>query len=170
MPLPQGPIEDYRPAAGIVLFNAKGQVWLGKRAQKKGAKQMAYAWQFPQGGIDAGESNEFGALRELREETGISVDKLRPLARIDRELFYDFPPEYKGRGRMERWRGQRQSWFAYHFVGGPNDVDLNYQNPAEFSDWRWGDLNEAPRLVVPFKRKVYERLVIEFEGFSRPPK
>lgn len=59
MPLPKGPASEYRPAAGIVLFNKKGQVWLGKRA----GKQVDYVWQFPQGGIDEGESAEFGAIR-----------------------------------------------------------------------------------------------------------
>ena len=164
MPLPQGPVSEYRPAAGIVLFNKKGQVWLGKRA----GKQVDYVWQFPQGGMDAGESPEFGALRELREETGICVDKLRPLGRIEDQLFYDFPPEYAGRGRMQKWRGQRQYWFAYRFVGQKSDVDLKFHTPPEFTEWKWADIHEAPKLVVPFKRKVYDQLVVEFEGFSEP--
>lgn len=166
MPLPQGPISEYRPAAGIVLFNKKGQVWLGKRS----GKQTDYAWQFPQGGLDKGESPEFGALRELREETGISIENLRPLAQIDDELFYDFPPEYAGRGRMQKWRGQRQLWFAYRFSGKKSDVNLKFQKPAEFTKWRWGNLSEAPELIVPFKRKVYERVISEFEGFAGAPK
>lgn len=166
MTLAQGPVSQYRPAAGIVLFNKKGQVWLGKRS----GKQTDYVWQFPQGGLDKGESPEFGALRELREETGISVDKLRPLARIEEELFYDFPPEYAGRGRMQKWRGQRQLWFAYRFIGKKSDVNLKFQKPAEFTKWRWGELHNAPELVVPFKRNVYERLVIEFEGFAATKK
>lgn len=166
MPLPQGPENEYRPAAGIVLFNKKGQVWLGKRS----GKQTDYVWQFPQGGLDKGESAEFGALRELREETGISIDTLRPLARIEEQLFYDFPPEYAGRGRMKKWRGQRQFWFAYRFVGKKSDVNLKFHKPPEFTKWRWGDLHDAPDLVVPFKRKVYERVVTEFEGFADPKK
>jgi len=166
VPLPQGPTQDYRPAAGIVLFNKKGKVWLGKRSGKK----TDYVWQFPQGGLDKGETPEFGALRELREETGISIETLRPLARIEGELFYDFPPEYAGRGRMKKWRGQRQHWFAYRFLGKKPDVNLKFQNPPEFTSWRWGELHEAPGLVVPFKRKVYERVVAEFEGFAARPK
>ena len=162
MPLPQGPISEYRPAAAIVVFNKKGKVWLGRRS----GKQTDYVWQFPQGGLDKGESAEFGALRELREETGISVENLRPLARIEDELFYDFPPEYAKRGRMQKWRGQRQSWFAYQFTGKKSDVNLKFQKPAEFKKWRWGELRETPDIVIPFKRKVYERVVFEFEGFA----
>lgn len=166
MPLPKGPVSDYRPASAIVLFNKKGKVWLGRRS----GKQTDYVWQFPQGGLDKGESPEFGALRELREETGISVEHLRPLAIIEDPLFYDFPLEYAQRGRMQKWRGQRQHWFAYRFVGKKSDVDLKFQKPAEFKKWRWGDLSEAPEIVIPFKRKVYERVAFEFEGFARPLK
>ena len=157
---------QYRPAAGIVVFNKKGQVWLGKRASKK----TQHIWQFPQGGIDAGESAEFGAIRELREETGISIEHLSPLAHIKDELFYDFPPHYAGKGRMKKWTGQRQSWFAYRFSGADTDVNLDFQTPAEFSDWRWAELSEAPALIIPFKRKVYEQLVTEFEVFAHPVK
>ena len=166
MPTPQGPVSDYRPAVAIVLFNKKGRVWLGHRS----GKQTDYVWQFPQGGLDKGESPEFGALRELREETGVSVENLRPLGCINEELFYDFPPEYGKRGSMQKWRGQRQLWFAYRFLGKKADVNLKFHKPAEFTKWRWGSLAEAPELVVPFKRKVYERVVSEFEGFAESQK
>ncbi len=157
---------EYRPAAGVVLFNAKGQVWLGRRA----GTQTQHVWQFPQGGIDPGETSEHAAIRELHEETGIAVQNIAPLAAIEPELFYDFPTDYIGStgvgGRMKKWRGQRQSWFAFRFIGTDADVDLNHQSPAEFSDWRWGELAEAPALVIPFKRKVYERLLVEFGRFA----
>lgn len=156
----------YRPAAGVVLFNPEGKVWLGHRA----GPRSDYVWQFPQGGIDPGESQEFAALRELREETGISVAHLRPLARVDTELFYDFPESYRTHARTRDWRGQRQSWFAYRFLGAASDIDLAYQTPAEFSKWRWAPLSEAAAGVVPFKRKVYERLYVEFEAFAKPGK
>jgi len=156
----------YRRAAGVVLFNLEGQVWLGRRA----GTRTQNAWQFPQGGIDPGESEEFAALRELREETGISPDKLRALGQIEQPLFYDFPESYRNTPRTQKWRGQRQSWFAYRFIGEASDINLAYQSPPEFSDWRWGDLSHAPELIVPFKRKVYERLASEFEGFAKPAK
>jgi len=43
-----------------------------------------------------------------------------------------------------------------------------YSWQQEFSKWKWADLSDAPKLIVPFKRKVYERLVIEFEDYSKP--
>lgn len=163
MSTPTGEPHQYRPAAGIVLFNAQGQVWLGKRA----GNQTQHIWQFPQGGIDPGESPEFAAIRELREETGISIEHLSPLGQVERELFYDFPKDYAGKGRVKNWRGQRQSWFAFRFNGDANHINLNFHSPAEFTDWRWAELSEAPMLIIPFKRKVYDQLVIEFEAFAR---
>jgi putative (di)nucleoside polyphosphate hydrolase len=166
MTLPTAQESAYRRSAGVVLFSRQGQVWLGRRA----GQQADHLWQFPQGGIDPGESDEFAALRELREETGIAPDKLRVLGYIKQPLFYDFPESYRNNPRTKNWRGQRQSWFAYRFIGDASDVNLAHQSPPEFSDWRWGDLSSAPGLIVPFKRKVYERLVSEFEGFAKPAK
>ncbi|MGB0906608.1 MAG: RNA pyrophosphohydrolase [Maricaulaceae bacterium] len=166
MPLPTAPKAQYRPAAGVVIFNAKGEVFLGKRAGESGA----YVWQFPQGGIDPGETADYAAIRELEEETGIHVNMVTPLGHIDRELFYDFPESYRTTKRTKNWHGQRQSWFAFRFNGQDKDINLDRHMPAEFSEWRWGTLAEATSLIVPFKRKVYAELAREFEGFSHPVK
>lgn len=166
MTLPTADESAYRRAAGIVLFSLTGHVWLGRRA----SAQTQHVWQFPQGGIDPGESEEFAALRELREETGIAPDKLRVLGRIPEPLFYDFPESYRTTARTQKWRGQRQSWFAYRFVGEASDINLGHHTPPEFSEWRWGTLSQTPEMIVPFKRKVYERLVTEFEGFAKATK
>src|SRR5579863_5486443 len=60
-------LRRYRPNVGVVLARSDGKVWLGRRADAPGV----HNWQFPQGGIDSGESLEAAALRELAEETGI---------------------------------------------------------------------------------------------------
>ena len=66
----------YRPAAGVMLLNREGKVWVGQRLDS-----TLEAWQMPQGGLDPGEEAEDGALRELEEETGIPRDKVEILAR-----------------------------------------------------------------------------------------
>ena len=60
-------LSRHRPNVGIVLFHPDGRVWLGRRAGAEGP----YNWQFPQGGVDADESFDDAALRELHEETGV---------------------------------------------------------------------------------------------------
>lgn len=159
-------LRPYRPCVGMVIFNPEGLVWLGHRSQI-GAK-TSYVWQFPQGGIDPGETSEYAAIRETEEETGISVQHLRPLAQTRTPLFYDYPPDVSKNPRTIKWRGQKQDWFAVRFTGSTNDIDLNAHEPPEFCKWKWGHLAETPDLIVPFKRKVYEQLVIEFAAFAKP--
>lgn len=74
----------------------------------------AFAWQMPQGGLDAGEDPEAAARRELYEETGIRSVEL--LSELDGWLTYDFPPEILGK-RFKNNIGQAQRWFAYGFIG-----------------------------------------------------
>ena len=153
--------DDYRPNVGICLFNKAGRVWLGKRMGHSGP----HSWQFPQGGLDAGESPEFGALRELFEETGVGVQHLKPLGRIEEWLYYDFAPGTAPRKGLKN-KGQRQRWFAYRFTGPDSAVDLKSHGPQEFSKWKWAKLHKTPDSVVPFKRDVYERVASEFAPFA----
>ena len=61
----------YRPCVGIVLFNKNNEVFVGRRNDVK-----RRSWQFPQGGINAGEDPAAAALRELEEETNIKTVKI----------------------------------------------------------------------------------------------
>ena len=74
-------LDAYRPNVGVVLFNRDGLVWYGQRHATPGP----HNWQFPQGGVDAGEDLEAAARRELHEETGVTSIEL--LARTIRRRF-----------------------------------------------------------------------------------
>jgi len=153
---------EHRPNVGVVLFNAHGKVWLGKRY---GADEP-WCWQFPQGGMDAGETPEEAGLRELHEETGVTSDLIEPLGSIEDWLAYDFPPEVLAQRSRNRWRGQKQRWFAYRYLGTDADFDLESVPPQEFSEFRWVALETTPQLIIPWKREVYERVAEAFAPFS----
>jgi putative (di)nucleoside polyphosphate hydrolase len=151
--------KHYRPNVGVTLFNRDGTVWFGRRAgyiADLGDGPDDYRWQMPQGGVDKGEDIATAAYRELKEETGISSARL--LTITPGWLAYDFPPGYK----KKNWRGQRQKWAAMLFEGDDTEIDLQADDPQEFDDWRWGELEEAPSLIVPFKRHIYEELMAAF--------
>jgi len=66
--------EGFRPNVGIILLNQKNQVFWGKRIR-------THSWQFPQGGINYGETPEQAMFRELHEEVGLLPDHVRIIAR-----------------------------------------------------------------------------------------
>ena len=76
--------DGYRPNVGIVICNAKNQVFWGKRVKE-------HAWQFPQGGIKSGETPEQAMYRELKEETGLEPHHVKILGRTRNWLHYDVP-------------------------------------------------------------------------------
>ncbi len=148
----------YRPCVGVMLVNAAGLVFVGKRIDNKEGD----AWQMPQGGIDDGEELHPAALRELAEETGVSADLVTIIAESREEHFYDLPEELLGRLWGGKYRGQRQKWLLLRFGGEDGDINLNAHDPAEFLDWRWVEPEQLPDLIVPFKKRVYRQVVEEF--------
>ncbi len=146
----------YRPAAGVMLLNREGKVFVAQRLDSS-----LEAWQMPQGGLDEGEDPETGALRELEEETGIGREHVEIVAQAPRELYYDLPDDLVGKLWKGKWRGQRQTWFLCRFTGTDEDVDIETSHP-EFRAWKWAEPAELPSMIVPFKRKLYEDVLDAF--------
>ena len=157
----------YRPCVGVMLLNSAGRAFVGRRADRGGQPEGAGMWwQMPQGGLDEGEEPEAAARRELAEETG--VRSARFVARASDWLTYDLPSELIGIAWEGRYRGQKQMWFAARFEGPESEIDIGPRegHDPEFDAWRWVTLKELPGLVVPFKRKVYLRVVEEFGALA----
>jgi putative (di)nucleoside polyphosphate hydrolase len=129
--------QGYRPGVGVMLLDAQKRVFVGRRIDMEGDN-----WQMPQGGIDKGDRAEF-------------------LAEAARWLRYDVPKEVAGRLWRGRYRGQMQKWFAMRFTGRDGDIDLATHHP-EFNAWKWVAPAELPRLIVPFKRRLYLDILAEF--------
>lgn len=160
----------YRPCVGIMVINAAGLVWVGRRGGTPNEGAGGW-WQMPQGGIDDGEDPAFAARRELREETGIvSVDIL---GESPDWYTYDLPPDLLGKAWGGRYRGQKQKWFAVRFTGVDSEIDILPQpgHEAEFEAWRWVPPGSLTDMIVPFKRSVYAQVVQDFARLARaqPP-
>ena len=150
----------YRPCVGVMLLNANGDVFVGRRID-----QMVEGWQFPQGGIDEGETPVEAAFRELEEEIGTRNAAF--LREYDDWLSYDLPGRLLGVALRGRYRGQRQKWLAMRFLGSDSEINVHTAEP-EFSEWRWLAIETLPRLVVPFKRDTYTKVIAAFRDLARP--
>ena len=153
----------YRPCVGLMVLNARGHVFIGRRTGGSEHVDLTHVWQMPQGGIDPGEDPWPAALRELHEETNIrSVEKLDE---IRAWLPYDLPPDVAREAWKGRYRGQTQKWYALRFTGDESEIDIAAPaggHKPEFVEWRWEPMRNLPDLVIPFKRKVYEDVVAAF--------
>ncbi len=143
-----------------MLFNRNGDVFAGKRID-----QTIEGWQMPQGGIDKDESPRDAAVRELEEEIGTrNVEILREHPEW---LKYDLPRRLVGLSLRGRYRGQTQKWFAMRFLGRDNEINLATAAP-EFSHWKWLLIEELPRVIVPFKRDTYAKVIAAFRDLAKP--
>jgi putative (di)nucleoside polyphosphate hydrolase len=143
----------YRPCVGVMLRNAKGDIFVGQRRDSSND-----AWQMPQGGIDAGEDARDAALRELWEETGVTADKVSIVAETEDWVAYDLPHDLVPKLWKGRYRGQEQKWFLMTFEGNDSDIDIATEHP-EFSAWKWLPPSELVNAIVPFKREVYAQVL-----------
>ena len=152
---------EYRKNVGMVLINAEGHIFAGKRLDNN-----TDAWQMPQGGIDEGETPEVAAFRELSEETGIHHSKARLLGKTKDWLSYDIPVDLIPKLWSGRYRGQKQKWFAFEFLGKDSDINIVTEEP-EFSEWAWKSRDNLLSSIVPFKLDVYQRVFLELGHFVK---
>ena len=148
----------YRPCAGMMVLNKKGQVFVGRRID-----MITEHWQMPQGGIDAGEDPLQAAVRELEEEIGTS--KVDLIHSLDEWLKYDLPEDLIGKIWKGKYRGQKQKWFLFRFLGDDRDINIDTDHP-EFLEWKWAEFSELPSLIVPFKRDLYETILQKFAPYT----
>lgn len=150
--------DGFRPNVGIVLLNQKNQVFWGKRIR-------THSWQFPQGGIDRGETPEQAMFRELHEEVGLLPEHVRIVARTRDWLRYEVPDRFIRRDARGHYKGQKQIWYLLQLVGHDWDLNLRATDHPEFDAWRWHDYWVPLDVVVEFKRGVYEMALTELARF-----
>jgi putative (di)nucleoside polyphosphate hydrolase len=147
--------EGFRQGVGIVLVNAKRQVFLAKRIGKE-------AWQFPQGGLKEAESPEEAMYRELKEEIGLQAEDVKVLATTKRWLRYRLPMRLVRHYSKPLCIGQKQKWFLLQLVSNDKNINLAATESPEFDSWAWVSYWYPLTQVVAFKRRVYNLAMKEF--------
>ena len=151
--------KDYRPNVGMMIINQKKEIFVGKRID-----HPSNFWQMPQGGIDAQEIPSIAALREMDEEVGIKKNKVDLLTESKDWYYYSIPSDLAKTLWKGKYKGQRQKWFLYKFKGTDKDINIHTEHP-EFSNYKWVTKDFLVPNIVPFKKKIYKKLLLEFKDY-----
>lgn len=144
--------EGFRPNVGMIVCNQAGEVLWARRCGRD-------AWQFPQGGIQAGESPLEAVYRELHEELGLRQEEVSLLGQTEGWLRYYLPKTYRrqDKDKSKVCIGQKQKWFLFELKANEANIRLDAVGIPEFDDWRWVEYWYPIQHVVAFKRDVYQR-------------
>lgn len=152
-------VEKYRPNVAALMINGEGRILICERLETPGA------WQFPQGGVDDGESFQDALLREVSEEIGLSPEDY--VIEDSRGGYrYYYPPEVvAGKpAHKAHFVGQEQTYFLCRVGVDAPPVDL-MQEPREFSEARWIVPSDFQLSWLPdFKKATYQDVLRDFFG------
>lgn len=147
--------DGFRPNVGIMLTNERGQLLWARRIGGRDA------WQFPQGGISAGESPTEALYRELYEEVGLAPAAVEVLGATKGWLRYRLPARFVREGQKPLCIGQKQKWYLLRLLEDDTAVQLDLNDKPEFDQWQWVSYWYPLNQVISFKREVYRRAMKE---------
>jgi putative (di)nucleoside polyphosphate hydrolase len=145
----------YRANVGIIISNEEGNLLWTRRIGGDNT------WQFPQGGMDEGETPEQTMYRELYEEVGLSPDHVKIVAVTSKWLHYKLPKQYIREYQSPVCIGQKQKWFLLRLLVDDMAIDLEKTTAMEFDAWRWVSYWYPLDQVIAFKRGVYRKALKE---------
>jgi len=148
--------KKYRPNVAAVVLSSKYpfecKIFIANRNDYKND-----IWQFPQGGIDEGESPQEALFRELKEEIG--TDEVEVIAEHPKWLSYDFPP--KAKGKMYPYDGQTQKYFLVKLKKEAK-INLATKEP-EFREYKFVDAKDVLDYVGNMKKNIYKEVLTYFK-------
>ena len=152
--------------AAVIIHPTENKVLMFRRLAEKdknsgffvGGGQLKWNWQFPQGGVNDGESEEQALFRELKEEIGTRDVTIIRIG--EKRIRYHYPLKVKRiLDQQPYWRpfrGQQQRWYLLHLNCNTDKISFKH-DPAEFDDLQWIEPRKGLSSVVPFKRKAYRK-------------
>lgn len=152
-------IKNYRPNVCLLIINSENKIFLGLR------DGTSDHWQFPQGGVDKGETFEAAAIREFSEELGVDARLGKFIQFLNSTHTYDFdePRDYGG----ESFAGQTQKYAVIRFLGKDEDIKLKDTQDPEFSEFKWVDVGSVLNLAHLIRREGYKKAVEEIRGLTK---
>lgn len=152
-------VKPYRPNVAAIIVPPEypdvKKIFIAERSDISGV------WQFPQGGIDRGETPEEALIREIEEEIG--TKKVEVVAEYPDWLAYEFP-EHVAK-KMRPFYGQTQRYYLVRLKP-KAAINLDTKHP-EFIDYKFIDIDELFEYVAHFKKPIYEKVIGYFteEGY-----
>ncbi len=136
------PEEKKRVGAGFgVMVVRAGAVLLGKRNddKEKASSELSGegTWTMPGGKFEFGESFEEGAARELEEETGLILKKMRVLC-------------------VQNDMTEKAHFVTIGFLAKEYKGEVHVMEPEEITEWRWFPIDKVPQNLFPPSAKVLE--------------
>jgi len=139
---------------GIILANSQGQVLWARRIGQS-------SWQFPQGGINEGETPEQAMFREVEEEIGLKASDIEIVAVTRGWLRYRLPKRMIRHHSLPVCIGQKQKWYLLKIISDDTAININATDSPEFDGWRWVSYWYPLGQVISFKREVYRKAMKE---------
>jgi 8-oxo-dGTP pyrophosphatase MutT (NUDIX family) len=135
------------------VYRRSGEGWLVVLGARRRPDDGALVWSIPKGHVEAGESDEDAALREVREETGLDAEIEKKLG--DVTYFY---LQRRGDGTTRRVEKRVRFFLMRHRGGRFADRD------REMEDVRWVPLAEA-ETMIPYanERRLVRRATAHLE-------
>lgn len=147
--------DGFRSNVGIIVSNDEGRLLWARRVGQS-------SWQFPQGGVDQGESPEEALFRELQEEIGLLEEDVEVIASTKNWLKYVLPRRYQRTRSNPVCIGQKQKWYMLRLISDESNITLdNGLQPVEFDHWRWVSYWYPLTNVIDFKKEVYRSALKE---------
>ena len=144
----------YRPSVAGIIRDSSGRVLIGERAK------ILRGWQFPQGGVEPGETTVQALQREMLEEVSLPP-KGYVISDAKGPYRYAFPAGFTKNG----YEGQEQQYFLLDLLpGGREMIDVKTRH-QEFRRVRWIFPREFEIAWLPrMKRAVYREVLHDFFG------